>query len=262
MNASTRPTALVTGASGGIGMHLAECFARDGHDLVLVARSADALARLAADWGARYGVRIAAVAADLSREDGVDAVVAALRERGLAVDALVNNAGVGMYGAFSDTRLDDELAMMRLNMLALTALTKRLLPGLIARRGRILNVASTAAFQPGPYMAVYYATKAYVLSFSEALADELAADGVTVTALCPGPTHSGFQARAAIGRIGLLRVLPLFDAATVAAQGYRAMRRGRRVYVPGLANRLLAQSVRVTPRRLITAIVRRLNAPR
>ncbi|HEX7111700.1 MAG TPA: SDR family oxidoreductase [Mizugakiibacter sp.] len=262
MTVVPRTTALVTGASGGIGMHLAECFARDGHDLVLVARSGDALAQLAADWNARYGVRIVTIAADLARDDGAMSVIDALRERGIAVDVLVNNAGVGLHGAFADTALDHELAMMRLNMLALTALTKHLLPGLVARRGRILNVASTAAFQPGPYMAVYYATKAYVLSFSEALADELAPHGVKVTALCPGPTHSGFRERASIGRIGLFGLLPVADAARVAERGYRAMRIGRRVYVPGLANWLLVQAVRFSPRRLVTAIVRQLNAPR
>jgi short-subunit dehydrogenase len=176
---------------------------------------------------------------------------------------LVNNAGFATYGAFAETALEPELAELQLNVVTLTELAKRLLPGMLERRwGRILNVASTAAFQPGPLMAVYYATKAYVLSFSEALAEELRDSGVSVTALCPGPTASGFQQRAAMEDSKLVAGRKLMDAATVARAGYAAMMAGQRVVIPGLGNRLLAQSYRVSPRRLLTHVVRRMQERR
>ncbi len=262
MPARTHKLALVTGASMGIGKAIAECFARDGHDLAITARNGQALAGLADDLHARHGVDVTAFAADLAQPDGAQQLADAIAQNGLTVSHLVNNAGYGLFGMFKDLALDDELAMMRLNMTAPTVLTKRLLPQILAARGRIMNVASTAAFQPGPYMAVYYATKAYVLSFSEALAEELAGTGVTVTAFCPGPTRSGFQDRAAMNASGLIKGRRLPDAERVGAQAYAAMMRGRRVVVPGLLNKALAQSVRVSPRRAVTAIVKALSAPR
>jgi len=173
----------------------------------------------------------------------------------------VTNAGYGTFGEFKDSSLESALAMMQLNMNTVVVLTKLFLPDLIATRGRILNTASTAAFQPGPHMAVYYATKAFVLSFSEAIAAELEDAGVTVTALCPGPTASGFQDKADLHASALVKGKKLPSSAEVAAAGYRAMLRGQRVYIPGLMNWAMAQSVRFTPRNVVTALVKQLTRP-
>lgn len=181
---------------------------------------------------------------------------------GVALDFLVNNAGYGLFGEFKDLQLEDELAMMTLNMTSLTVLTKRFLPQVLSRRGRVMNVASTAAFQAGPYMAVYYATKAYVLSLSEALASELAGTGVSVTAFCPGPTRSGFQDKASMQASGLVKGKRLPTAEAVGAAGYRAMMAGKRVFIPGLVNKALANSVRVSPRNVVTGIVKAMSAPK
>jgi len=253
-----RPTALVTGASSGIGLELARLLAADGHDLVVVARSREALDRLAAELHAVHGTVVTVVSADLADPAAPEAVRAAVDGAGLAVDVLVNNAGFGTYGRFTDIPLEAQLGLLQVNVAALVHLTRLFVPAMVARgRGRVLHVASTAAFQPGPLMAVYYASKAFVLSFSEALANELAGSGVTVTALCPGPTRSGFQARASMESARLVSgTMPMMDSATVARIGYRGMRRGARVVVPGLVNRILVQSVRFAPRRLTTAIAR------
>lgn len=257
----SRKTVLVTGASSGIGKALAENFARDGYDVVLSARSADKMTAHAADLQQRYGITVHVVVADLEAGDGANRLFAEVRNLGIALDALANNAGYGQFGEFKDSPLMPELAMMQVNMNAVVVLTKLFMPDLIARRGKIINTASTAAFQPGPYMAVYYATKAFVLSFSEAIAAELAGAGVTVTALCPGPTASGFQDRADMHASGLVRGKKLPSSEEVAAAGYRAMQRGQRVYIPGVMNWIMAQSVRFTPRRVITAVVKLLSRP-
>ena len=254
-------TALVTGASGGIGRTIAEQFARDGANVVIAARSGAELERLAAEWSGRYAVTVTPLVADLSRSGAAAGLANAVESRGLGIDFLVNNAGYGLYGTFDTTRIDDELGMMRINMEALTVLTKRFLPGIKAKRGRIMNVASTAAFQAGPYMAVYYATKAYVLLFSEAIAEELKGTGVTLTAFCPGPTKSGFQDKAVMQKSGLVANRKLPGAEEVGIEGYRAMMRGTRVYVPGLVNKLLVQSVRFGPRNLNAAVVAWLSKP-
>ena len=256
-NSGARPTALVTGASGGIGRDLAKLLAAGGHDLILVARSVDALEVLAAELRREHGVEAAVVGADLSEPDAAARVATQVEARGQRVDVLVNNAGVGLYGAYLETDGARELQMVQLNVVALTQLTKLLLPAMAARRaGRIMNVASVAAFQPGPYMAVYYATKAYVLSYSEALAEELSGSGVTVTCLCPGVTSTGFQATAQLrgSRLGQRSIT--MDSATVARAGYDGMMRGKRIVIPGALNKALVQSLRLTPRRLVTRIVR------
>src|SRR6201986_3308991 len=184
-------TALITGASGGIGLELARLFAADGHDLVLVARSAGKLSSLAEELAGRHNVGVRVIPADLAGAEAPGDIFDELRRDGVSVDALVNNAGVGSYGLFAETDLRTELDLLQINVVALTHLTKLFLPAMIARRrGYVMNVASTAAFQPGPLMAVYYASKAYVLSLSEALAAELKRTGVRVTALCPGPTNT------------------------------------------------------------------------
>jgi hypothetical protein len=255
----TGGTALVTGGTSGIGRELATLLARDGHPLVFVARKQDDLNEVARELQERHGVAVETMAADLSRPEAVEEVVAALERRGTAVEILVNNAGFASYGPFAESDLDHELAMIGVNVAALTHLSRRFLPAMLARRrGRILNVASTAAFQPGPLMAVYYATKAYVLSFSEALAEEVRGSGVTVTALCPGPTATGFQERASLEDSKLFRG-NLMDAGTVAAVGYAGLKAGKGVVIPGARNWLLAEAVRFAPRRVATGLVRRMQ---
>lgn len=257
----TGRTALITGASGGIGEELARVFAANGFDLALVARTEAKLAALGEELAARHGVECAVVAADLGRPGAAAEVVAALAARGLAVDVLVNNAGFAAYGKFHEIDLGQQSQLLQVNIVALTELTHRLLPGMIARRwGRVLNVASTAAFMPGPLMAVYYASKAYVLSFSEALHDELRGTGVAVTALCPGPTSTGFQSRARMEESRLVRGRAIMDAATVAQAGYDGLLRRVPVVIPGTSNRLTTLMPRLLPRRLVPPIVRRAQA--
>jgi len=254
------PAVLITGASSGIGLELAKVFAAHGHALALVARSADTLEGVARQLATRHGIRALAVVADLSAPGAPDEVFDRVRNAGLQVDVLVNNAGAGLGGAFAATDLATELRMITLNVMALTHLTKLSLPGMLERgAGRILNVASTAAFAPGPLMAVYYATKAYVLSFSEALAAELRGTGVTVTVLCPGPTRTGFQSAARIDGARLFRMPWVTDAATVARLGFKGLMRGKPIVIPGLLNKLLPQIVRVSPRRLVTWVSRLLQ---
>ena len=251
-------TALITGASSGIGLELARLFAADKWDLALVARSEGKLNELAAELQSAHGVTARVIAADLAKPDAPAKIMEALR--GVEIEALVNNAGFGLGGEFAKTDLNAEIEMIQVNVTAVTHLTKLVLPAMVARRrGAILNVASTAAFQPGPLMAVYYATKAYVLSFSEAIADELRNSGVTVTALCPGPTDTGFASAAGTESTMLFKMKRPADSKSVARAGYDGMKSGKRIVIPGAANKLLAQSIRVSPRRLVTAIVRKMN---
>lgn len=252
---------LITGASSGLGVEFARLAAADRRDVVLVARSADKLDALAQTLTREHGVTATVLAHDLARPESIDRIVADLAARGLQVDVLINNAGFGTWGPFIETSIAKERQMIDVNVMAVTMLTKRLLPAMVSReRGRIMNVASTAGFQPGPLMAVYYATKAYVLSLSEALASEVAGTGVTVTCLCPGPTRTGFQARAEMGESRLFRSFSVMDAETVARRGYEGMQAGRRLVVPGLMNKITAQSSRFFPRRIVTGVVQRLNA--
>lgn len=256
-------TALITGATSGIGYELSKLFARDGYDLVLVARDGQKLNHVADELRTRYGINVKIISKDLSGRTAAEAVFDELHKQSIRIDVLVNNAGYALHGPFRETDLGSELGMMQINMESPTQLTKLLLGPMIKRgEGKILNVASTASFHPGPWMAVYYATKAYILSFSEALANELQETGVTVTALCPGPTKTRFQERAgieAMKRYGGWRVL---DAETVARVGYRGMMEGRTVVVPGLFNKLLVFTVRLGPRNLVTRIARRLQEGR
>ena len=256
------PVALITGGSIGIGYELARCCARDGWRLVLVARHEDALRGAAQRLDAEFGAQTVIVPVDLAQPHAAERIVQALAQHQLSVELLVNNAGFGAHGGFQDVPLEAQLQMVQVNVTSVTELTHRLLPTMLAqRRGRILNVASTAAFQPGPLMAVYYATKAYVLSLSEALSNELAGTGVTVTALCPGPTATEFQRRAGIEHLPLLRA-GVMSAARVAVEGYRAALAGRRLVIPGQRNRLLVWMVKWSPRALVLRIVRRLQERR
>lgn len=233
--------------------------AREGHDLVLVARREPELRALADELGSRYGAASTVVTVDLAAPDAGEQLLAAVGPQA-EVDVLVNNAGFGGVGAFATRDADTDLRMLAVNVVALTDLTKRFLPGMLGRgRGRILNVASTAAFQPGPFMAVYYASKAYVLSLSQALAEETSGTGVTVTCLCPGVTESEFHAVAGTDAQPLTSGPLSMTAEAVAEAGYRAMVRGKLVEIPGLHNKVGAQSVRVAPRRAVLKIVRRLH---
>jgi len=252
-----RKTALITGASFGIGLELARIFAREGHNLVLVARSADKLRQLASELEKAHGARSLILAVDLTDPGAPAYVLDQTTRANVVVDILVNNAGFGQYGLFVENDLEECLRQIQLNVTALTHLTRLYLPKMIERKsGRILNVASTAAFQPGPLMAVYFATKAYVLHFSEALANELAASGVTVTCLCPGATKTEFHKRAKATEMKLLKMGSM-DARTVAEDGYRALMAGKPVVISGFKNWLFAQSVRLGPRGIVTAIVRK-----
>ena len=256
-------TALITGASGGIGEELARLLAAAHVDLVLVARSAGKLAALATGLAQAHGINTHVVAQDLAAPDAVDTIARELDQRGLSIDVLINNAGFGTYGLFAETPAAEEAQMLQVNVCALTWLTKRLLPPMLARRhGRIMNVASTAAFQPGPLMAVYYASKAYVLSFSEALSNETAGTGVTVTCLCPGPTTTGFQDRARMRESKLLSSLSLATAAEVARAGLDGMMAGKAIVVPGITNKIGVQVVRFAPRAAVRRAVRSIQEKR
>ena len=256
-NGAQRPTALVTGGSGGIGLEMAKVLARHGFDLVLVARSRDTLEGVAGKIEGQYEVKAHVFAADLRRREAPEEIFDFLRNESIPIEVLVNNAGFGLGGEFSETELTRELEMIQVNIAALTHLTKLFLPAMIkAKSGRILNLASTAAFQPGPLMAVYYATKAYVLSFSEALAEELRNTGVTVTALCPGPTRTDFAAEANVSNSRLFSLFGSADAGDVAEFGFRAMMDGTRVAIPGFKNKLVAQANRFSPRAITAKVVR------
>jgi uncharacterized protein len=253
-------TVLVTGASSGIGRDLARCFAADGSRLILLARKRQALQELADELRQTCKAQSQVYATDLAEPQAPTRLWEHLQSTGTKVDVLVNNAGFGAHGVFVDLPLERQLAMLQVNIAAVTHLARLLLPGMIERRrGGILNVASTAGFQPGPGMAVYYATKAYVLSFSEAIAEEVAGTGVTITALCPGATATNF-ATAADARFSRLFKKSAMSSEVVARMGHRAFRHGRFVAVPGWRNRLLAFSVRLSPRVVVRRVTKYLNA--
>jgi uncharacterized protein len=250
-----RETALITGASSGIGLDLARLMARD-FDLILTARNRARLEQIAGELQQQHGNLVHVIPADLARPEAPEQIFSEIKRRGLRVDALVNNAGFGGYGAFTDTDLQTELQMIQVNITALTHLTKLVLPGMRERkRGRIMNVASTAGFLPGPFMAVYYATKAYVISFSEAIANELKGSGTTVTCLCPGATETGFARRADMEKSRLFKIGSM-RSDDVARSGYRAMLKGKTLVITGTRNWLMMESLRFSPRKMVTAIAR------
>ncbi|MGA8270160.1 MAG: SDR family oxidoreductase, partial [Candidatus Sulfotelmatobacter sp.] len=242
---SQNHTALITGASGGIGYELAKLFAKDRYNLVLVARSGDKLNQVAAELRGQFGVTVKVIALDLAVAPSAKFLFDQLHSEGMVVDVLVNNAGFGTFGEFSGIAEEEILGQIQLNVTALTELTRLFLPAMLARRGgKIMNVASTAAFQPGPLMAVYYATKAYVLSFSEALANEVAGSGVVVSCFCPGATGTGFQKRAGMEDSRLFKKIGAMNVERVARDGYRGLMEGRTVVISGLQNWLVAESLR------------------
>jgi short-subunit dehydrogenase len=256
MSASRAGTALVTGASSGIGLELATLLAADGYDLILVARRRDRLEELGETLARAHQIRYQAIDVDLADPAAVEELSHRLEDP-RAIDVLINNAGFGALGPLATMDVATERSMTSVNVGALTDLTRLVLPGMVARRrGRILNVASTAGFAPGPFMAVYYATKAYVISFSEALAEELRGSGVTVTVLCPGPTRTEFQTVARMESTHLYRMPGVMDAAPVARAGYRGMMRGKRMVVPGVMNRILPLVIRFSPRGMVVRVSR------
>ena len=249
-------TVLITGASGGIGYELARLFARDHHNLILVARSGDKLAQVATDLQT-LGVHVHIYTLDLAAPTAPKFLFEQVQSAGLIVDILVNNAGFGALGEFAHMSQEQVLGQIQLNIVALTELTRLFLPSMLARRsGRVMNVASTAGFQPGPLMAVYYATKAYVISFSEAIANEVRNSGVTVTCFCPGATHTGFAKRAGNEKTRVFKQFGAMSAEKVALDGYRALMEGRTLAISGVQNWVVAQSTRFAPRKLVTAISR------
>ncbi|MDB5307495.1 MAG: ydfG [Gemmataceae bacterium] len=259
---SSRPVALVTGASAGIGKELARVLARD-HDLILTARRVDELTALAAELKKANGAACHVIPADLADPAGPRTLFDAVSAAGLSVDVLVSNAGFGDLGPFAGADLAKLLRMIQVNVTALTELTGLFLPGMQARgRGRILNVGSVAGFQPGPMMAVYYASKAYVNSFSQALANELQGSGITVTCLAPGPTDSEFAAVAGVQATKAFSVGHRMSARAVAEAGVQGMRRGKVLVIPGRRNQLLIFLQRFAPRAVVTRVVRWMLAKR
>jgi len=240
-----------------LGVEFAKLFARDKYDLVLVARSGDRLRQISAELEAQHRVRVTTIALDLAGASAAHSLWDHLEGEGVSIDVLVNNAGFGMFGHFAEMPEEDILGQIHLNVGALTQLTRLFLPPMLQRgRGKVMNVASTAAFVPGPLMAVYYATKAYVLSFTEALANEVAKTGVGVCCFCPGATNTDFAKRAGTEGTRLFKQIGGMDAAKVARDGYRGLMAGKTLVIPGTHNWLVAESVRFAPRKAVTAVSR------
>jgi short-subunit dehydrogenase len=261
MKTASPETVLITGASSGIGLELARCFAADKSTLVLVARTTSALEKLAAELRKEHDITVHVLTADLSRPESPGKISSELEGRGIAVDVLVNNAGFGLQGAFASLPLPGQLEIIQVNLTALVELTGLFLPGMLKRkRGGILNVGSVAGFLPGPCMAIYYASKAFVQSFTEALAEETAGSGVAINVLCPGPTESNFGTVARGGKARIMQT-PKMSAVAVAQYGHRKFRAGRVVAIPGGLNRLLVFTPRILPRSMARKLVKRYNRP-
>ncbi len=255
-----KPIALITGASSGIGRELAKVFAGRGYDLVLISRNKKAMDELASELRALFGTRAIVLAKDLSKRGAADEIFKHLQRNRVEVDVLVNNAGFGTFGPFVQTETQSALDLLQVNIVALTHLTRRFAAEMVKQgKGKILNVASTAAFQPGPGMATYYASKSYVLSFSEALACELAGSGVTVSCLCPGPTRTDFQRRAGMEHTRLVHALSMMDAGQVAHRAYEDLMKGKRIIIPGLLNKIGTVLARIVPHSLIMNVIQFLH---
>ena len=252
-----KKTALITGASSGIGLELAGIFSSNGINLLLVARNESKLKETSKKLAEKNGIKADYLVKDLCDINSAKEVFDYCQKNQIQIDYLINNAGIGDFGFFAESNWEKQLQMLNLNITSLTYLTHLFLPEMIARKsGKIMQVASTAAFQPGPTMSVYYATKAYVLHFSEAIANELEGTGVTVTVLCPGATESGFQAAASMEESKLVKGKKLPTSYEVAKYGYKAMMKGKRVAIHGMLNYLMANSVRFTPRNLVVKVAR------
>lgn len=253
-------TALITGASSGIGFELAKIHASKGDNLVLVARSKDKLEALKLELEEKYKISVYIIVKDLSLINAAQEVYNETTKQNISIEYLINNAGFGLFGMFYETDWDKELQMINLNITTLTTFCKLYLKDMVARgHGKIMNLASTAAFQPGPTMAIYYATKAYVLHFSEAINNEVRDKGITVTALCPGPTESGFLVAAELEESNLFKRGKVPTSKVVAEYGYKAMMKGKAVAIQGFKNAFLANSVRFAPRSLVVKITRKIQ---
>lgn len=255
-----KKTALITGASSGIGLELARVHASKGGSLVLIARSKEKLENLKNELEQQYSSTVLVIPKDLSNPEAPQQVYDQLQKENIKIDYLFNNAGFGDYGFFHETNWEKEAQMIDLNVRTLTHFTKLFVKDMVSRKtGKIMNVASTASFQPGPLMSVYYATKHYVLAFSEGIANELKGTGVTVTALCPGPTASGFQDAAAMNDSKLVKGAKLPSAREVAEYGYRSLEKGKVVAIHGFLNKLMAESSRFMPRNIVRSVVRKVQ---
>ena len=255
-----RKTALITGATSGIGYELTKLFAEDSYDLVLIARNKDKLKEIKEYLSKKYNIDILIIAKDLSVPNAAIEIFNEIEEKKIVIDILVNNAGIGNFGLFNNEKLLKISQIMQINIVALTELTKLYLKEMVDRKeGKILNVSSMAAFQPGPYMAVYYASKAYVQSFSEAIASELKGTGVTVTTLCPGPTKSGFQHQVGSEGSNLSKLNLLSSSKYVAKYGYKALNEGKSVAIPGFVNTSLVNTAKFIPRKATIQMVKKLQ---
>lgn len=255
-------TSLITGASGGLGEAFAWLCAQDGMNLVLVARNTEKLEEIAKAIKEKHRVTVTVLPYDLSKGDAITALMQDLKSKNIHIDVLINNAGFGAYGEFAKTDFKQEKSLLAVNITALTELTKMLLPKMIERKtGCILNVASTASFQPGPLMAVYYASKAYVMNFSLALSEETRGTGVTVTCLCPGPTATGFAAHAGMMKSRLFAKTPVMNADIVAKIGYRALKQGKPLIVAGRLNAFGAFMTRFISRSFAAKLAKKVQSP-
>ena len=255
-----RKTALITGASSGIGYELSRVFAENGHNLVLVSRNTEKLMIISEEIRKQHDVQVKVISKDLCKSPAPQELYDEVAAEGINIDVLVNNAGIGTYGKFIDSSTQKQMNLIQLNITSPTMLCKLFGADMVKNgSGRILNVASTAAFQAGPFMSTYYASKAYVLMLSEALKSELKQDGVTITVLCPGPTQTEFFERNDMIGTKLERSPYIMSAAEVAEIGFSGLLKGKTVVIPGLINKLLAFSVRLIPRRVVTAIASSLN---
>lgn len=255
-------TAIITGASGGIGLELAKLLAADGYHLVLLARSKDKLNEIASELTQKFNIAVDVFPVDLSVPDEVKRFIAYAEQTYPETEVLINNAGFGDFDLFADCSPERASEMILLNIHALTMLSRHFLPYMLKRKsGYIMNVASVAAFMPGPYMAVYYATKAYVLSLSQAIASEVKGGGVRVTAVCPGPVETGFMNAARLNDSRLFKMMKPAKATDVAKQAYAAMRCGKRIIVNGVSNKLMVFMIRFLPRKWVTASVKMISKP-
>jgi short-subunit dehydrogenase len=244
--------ALITGASSGIGFELAQLFARNGHNLILVSRQKNKLQQIANNFEKDYKIRVLVIPQDLSTADAAGIIFRLVKEKSIAVNYLVNDAGFYIKGAFSNTSWEDEQRLIQLQCSTHTQLTKLFLPEMIKQgKGGILNVGSTGSFVPGPFNAVYCAAKSFVLSFSEAIAEEVKGSGVTVTTLCPGGTETAFQP---LDNRRKSILFPVMNASIVAQKGFRAVMKGKRIVVPGVTNKILVMLVRFIPRSIMTRL--------
>ncbi|MDX1957624.1 MAG: SDR family oxidoreductase [Leptospiraceae bacterium] len=260
MDSQSKRVALITGASTGIGYDLAKIFAKEKWDLVLVARNKSKLEEVSKEIENEFKVTVNIFPADLSLNESVEELYHFTKDRNLFVEVLVNNAGFGKAGEFISNSLEDELGMIDLNIRSLVHLTKLYTRDMIAnKKGKILNVASTASFQPGPFMSNYYATKSYVLHFSEGLYEELKPKGITVTTLCPGPTRTEFQARAEMGNEKLVKGFLAMDSYPVALLGYKGLMSGKPIVIAGFINSMMATSIRFTPRFMVRKLLGYVN---